>query len=58
MCFYNGVCRDCRVDITGGEIKDWKNVESKEFPRVRTVWTAISIPGFFAFGKSVGIGQP
>lgn len=50
--------RDGSIDVTGREIKVRKSVENKRFPGVGTVWMAVSIPGFFAFGKSVGTGQP
>jgi hypothetical protein len=33
-------------------------LKNKEFPGIEAVWTAVSIPGFFAFWKSVGTGQP
>ena len=49
-------CGDGSIDVTGREIKVRKSVENKGFPGVGTVWMAVSIPGFFAFGKSVGTG--
>ena len=44
------------IDVKGGKIKVRKSVENKGFPGVGTVWTAVLIPGFFVFGKSVGTG--
>ena len=40
-------------------LKKWEffsALENKGFPEVGTVWMAVSIPGFFAFGKSVRTG--
>ncbi len=31
--------------------KELKSVENKRFPGAETVWTAVSIPGFFRLGS-------
>ena len=49
-------CGDGRIDVTGGEIKNWKSVEYKGFPRVRVVLAIALILGFLAFMRTVGTG--